>query len=271
VSASRRLRVEPADAVRAGVPLLLLGVAVALPSLAAPVVLLLVAGVTVAAGRRAPVVWAWAAGVPAAAIATIRAFGPAASAWDAATCTAVGSPPVVWAIAEVVAVGAIVVTLALLLGARPGDLALRMPPKYARPWALTGFVAILGGGLAGVVLLARPVFGLPDVDLGGPGFVVPAAAFAIALAVSEELAWRGALQGWLARTLGTGPAALVQGVVYGIAWGVLLGSPLGGLLAGSAGVILGATVVRTRSLAVALAWHAAFNVPLYAFIACRAG
>ena len=57
---------------------------------------------------------------------------------------------------------------------------------------------------------------------------------------------------------------------YQLAWGVLLGSPLLGVLAGAAGMVLGATVVRTRSLLVALAWHAAFNVPFFVFLACRA-
>ena len=41
------------------------------------------------------------------------------------------------------------------------------------------------------------------------------------------------------------------------------------LLAGAAGMVLGATVVRTRSLLVALAWHAAFNIPFFVFLACR--
>ena len=101
-------------------------------------------------------------------------------------------------------------------------------------------------------------------DLGGLAFLLPASVFAVALAVSEELAWRGALQGWLGRTLGPWVAALAQAGVYGLAWGVALGSPLGGVLAAAAGLLLGATVVRTRSLVVPLAWHIAFNVPFYA-------
>ena len=268
MTSSRRLSLEPADLVRAGVPLLLLLVAVLQPWLAGPAALLLAGGVAVAAGRKAPVVWAWAAAVPPAAILALRAFGPAASAWADASCDTVATPAVAWAIAEVVLTGAVVTTLALLLAARPGDLALRRPPKYAIPWAVIGSLVLLVGGLAGVVLLARPVFGLPDVDLGGLGFVGPSVMFAVAIAASEELAWRGALQGWLARSLGPWPAALVQGVLYGVAWGVALGSPLLGLVAGAAGVVLGAVVARTRSLAVAIAWHAAFNVPFYVVLAC---
>ena len=37
------------------------------------------------------------------------------------------------------------------------------------------------------------------------------------------------------------------------------------------GLLLGATVIRTRSLVVALAWHIAFNVPFHAYIACGTG
>jgi len=271
VSGSRRASAEPADLARAAVPLLLLLGAVTLPSLAGLFLLALVGGVAVAAGRRVPVAWAWAAMVPAATIATLRAFGPAAAAWDQPACSSVASAPVLWAVAEVALVVAGTVGLAGVLGAKAGDLGVRQPPKYAIRWALLGALVILVGGLAGVVVLSRPLFGLPDLKLGGLGFIVPSVVFAVSIAVSEELAWRGAMQGWLARTLGPWTAVLLQAVVYGVAWGVLLGSPLLGLLAGAAGMILGATVVRTRTLLVALAWHAAFSVPFYVFIACRAG
>jgi membrane protease YdiL (CAAX protease family) len=161
--------------------------------------------------------------------------------------------------------------LAMVMHAKAGDLAIRRPPRYAVRWAIVGAVAILGGGLVGVILLAGPWFGAPDVDPGGLGFLVPASVFAVALAISEELAWRGALQGWLGRTLGPWVATLAQAVVYGVAWGVALGSPLPGALAAGAGLLLGASVVRTRSLVVPLAWHVAFNVPLYVLIACTTG
>ncbi len=270
MSSSRRVSAQPADLVRAGVPLLLLLGAVALPSLAGLFLLALVGGVAVAAGRKVPVAWAWAAMVPAAVIATLRAFGPAAAAWAQPACSGVLSPPVPWAIAEIALVVAATVGLAGVLGAKGSDLAARRPPKYAIRWALLGSAVILGGGLAGVIL-ARPLFGLPDVALGGVGFVLPSVVFALSIAVAEELAWRGAMQMWLAKTLGPWIAVLLASAVYGVAWGVFLGSPLLGLLAGAAGMVLGATVVRTRTLVVALAWHAAFNVPFYVFIACRVG
>jgi membrane protease YdiL (CAAX protease family) len=271
MTSRRRLTIEPVDAVRAGVPLLLLVGAVTLPSLAGVFLVVLIGGVAVAVGRRVPVAWSWAATVPTALIATLRAFGPVATAWDEAACTVPSSPAVVWAVAEAALVVSATAALAMVLHANTGDLALRRPPRYAVRWAALGAAAILGGGLVGLLLLGGPLFGVPDVDLGGIAFLVPASVFAVALAISEELAWRGALQGWLGRSLGPWAAALAQAGVYGIAWGVTLGSPLGGVLAAAAGLLLGATVVRTRSLAVALAWHMAFNVPLYAFIACTTG
>jgi membrane protease YdiL (CAAX protease family) len=273
VTSSRRVSAEPADLVRAAVPLLLLLGAVALPAYAGLFLAGLVGGAAVAISRRAPVAWAWAAMVPTAAISTLRTFGPAASAWDAAACSSLASPPILWAAAEAAVVVAGTAALASVLGSKAGDLGVRRPPKYATRWALLGAVIILGVGLAGVMLLARPGFGLPAVDLDGFGFgfVLPAIVFAVAVAVAEETAWRGALQGWLAKTLGPWIAVVLQSVLYGIAWGVLLGWPLGGLLGGAGGMVLGATVVRTRTIVVALAWHLAFNVPFYVFVVCRAG
>jgi membrane protease YdiL (CAAX protease family) len=271
MTSRRRSTVAPAVAIRAGVPLLLLVGAVTLPGLAGAFLVVLTGGVAVAVGRRVAVAWSWAAMVPAAVIATLRAFGPAATAWDEAACAAPSSSAVLWTIAEVVLVVSATAALAMVLHAKAGDLAIRRPPKYAVRWAILGAVAILGGGLVAVILLAGPMSGAPNVELDGLAFLLPASLFAVAGAVSEEIAWRGALQGWLARTLGPWVAAPVQAGVYGIAWGVALGSPLGGVVAAAAGLLLGATVVRTRSLAVPLAWHVAFNVPFYVLIACTTG
>ena len=271
MTSRRHLSVEPLDAIRAGVPLLLLVGAVTLPSLAGVFLLVLTGGCAIAVGRRVPVAWSWAAMVPAAVIATLRAFGPAATAWDETTCTLPSSPAVLWAVAEALLVVSATAALAMVLHAKAGDLALRRPPRYAIRWAALGAAVILGGGLVGAILLAEPLFGVPDADPGGLGFLLPASVFAVALAASEELAWRGALLGWLGKTLGPWVAVLAQAGVYGTAWGVAMGSPLGGLLAAAAGLLLGATVIRTRSLVVPLAWHIAFNVPFYVFIACTKG
>ena len=122
-----------------------------------------------------------------------------------------------------------------------------------------------------LMLLGGPLFGVDHVSVGGFAFLVPAVLFAVAVAVSEEVAWRGALQGWLGRLLGGFLGTLAQASLYGAWWGIALGSTLGGVIAGAAGLLLGAIVLRTRSVVVVIAWHAAFNVAFYVLMACRTG
>lgn len=266
----RRLDAEGADLARAAVPLALLLAAAVLPWLAGAVLVALAVGTAVAAGRRAPVVWAWAAGVPAAALLAAQAFGWSIAAWDVAACADAG-PAVAWAVGEALAVAGISAVLVLALGALPSDIGLRTPPRYALRWAASGATVLLAGGLAAVVLLSGPLLDR-SLALDGISFVVPAVAWAIAVAVAEEVAWRGVLQGWLSRTAGAAPALVAQAVLYGVAWGVaaaaVLPGAVVGVLAGLAAAILGALVLRTRTLWVGVAWHAAFNVPLFVLLAC---
>ena len=273
MSWSRRLSLEPADALRAGVPLFVLLGAVALPGPVLPVILagVLVAGVGIAVARRAPVAWSWGAAVPAALIASVRALEPPSSTWAATVCGATGGPAVVWAVGEALLVVAAAAILTVALKAKAADAGLRLLPRYAIGWAVIGGLAVLALGLAGAVFFVQPVLGGAAVHVDGPAFLLPAVVFAVALAVSEETAWRGILQGWLARLLGPFLAALAQAALYGVAWGVILGSSYAGLLAGAAGLLLGAVVIRTRSLLVVISWHAAFNVALYLVVVCRPG
>jgi hypothetical protein len=113
--------------------------------------------------------------------------------------------------------------------------------------AATGAFALYGGGVAlayrhGVLM---PLFG----PLAG----------AIAAFGSAML--------WLWAAIALGAAFRF----YGLAWGVVLGSTPGGVIAGAAALLLGAVVIRTRSLLVVIAWHAAFNVAFYLVVACRPG
>jgi membrane protease YdiL (CAAX protease family) len=270
MTSTRSPRIEPADAVRSGIPLLVLLAAVALPGLAWIFAAALVAGAAVAAGRRVPVAWSWAAMVPAGVIAVMRTLEPAMAGAPGTGCALLTTPAVPWSAAELVLVIAVTATLAGLLRATAGDLAIRWPAKAAVRLAVTGAAILLGGGLAAVVVLSQPAFGFPALDLGGPAFLLPAVVFAIARGVGEELAWRGALLRWLGRMIGPWPAVVGQAAVYGVAWGVALGSPLWGVIAGAAGLLAGMLVVRTRSLLVPIAWHVALNVPLYALLACGA-
>ena len=268
---SRRMELTPADALRAGVPLLLLLLAVAFPYTDPVIVAVLVAGVAISISRRAPVAWSWAAVLPAATIAAMRDFGPRVSESNAGWCSVASAPPVVWSVGEAAVVVATIAILGVALKAKAADIGVRRPAPYAIRWAVMGGGAILAAGLAAVLFLLQPMAGGAAVTVDGVGFLLPGAVFAIALAISEETAWRGALQGWLSRLLGPFLAALAQAILYGISWGVALESTFAAVIAGAAGMLLAAVVIRTRSLLVVVAWHAAFNVASYLVLACRPG
>lgn len=269
----RPLPSDVADAARSAVPIGLLVLA-AVASLARPVVLVaLVAGFAVASRRHAPVRWSWAAAIP---VAASLCWGllPAPLADPlGGDCTRLDSPPAAWRALEAGIVLASLAVLAFVLGERPADLGLRWPARSAVRAALAG--AIVAGPL-GLLLgpaLAQPFFGAIEVDLGRPAFLVPALVFALANGVMEELVYRGALLGWTSRVTGTWLALLGQAVVFGVAHGGadVAGSPMLLMLAlGFGGFLAGAIRLRTRSLLVPIAWHVALDLPLYAYLACRA-
>ena len=141
--------------------------------------------------------------------------------------------------------------------------------------SLGGFIGAIGGpvGLLVGAALAKPFFGSFSLDLGNLGFLVPALVFATANGVAEELAYRGALMNWTARVTGTWTALIAQAVVFGLAHGGpdVGGSPIVLMAAlGLGGFIAGWIALRTRSLLLPMAWHIALDLPLYAYLACRA-
>jgi membrane protease YdiL (CAAX protease family) len=88
----------------------------------------------------------------------------------------------------------------------------------------------------------------------------------------EEVAYRGAMPGWLTPSLGVLATILAQAIVFGAAHGGddFVSSPLPVMLAVAAGgVATGVIVRRTDSLTFPIAVHAAFDVPLYYVAACR--
>ena len=139
--------------------------------------------------------------------------------------------------------------------------------------ALVGAIILGPVGLLLGAALARPFFGSFSLDLSDLGFLVPALVFATANGVAEELAYRGALMQWTGRVTGTWVALIAQAVVFGLAHG---GADVGGsplvLMAtlGLGGFIAGWIALRTRSLLIPIAWHIALDLPLYAYLACRA-
>jgi membrane protease YdiL (CAAX protease family) len=254
-------------------PLGLLIAAAAIP-VARPVVLLvLVAGATLGIRRRAGSRWAWAAPVP---VAVNLCWGlltaPLADPFGA-DCAAPGSPPAVWRAGEALVTLTTLGVLAIALRASRLDLALRWPERHVVKIGVIGAVLLGPIGLLLGALLARPFFGIFELDLSEPGFVVPALTFALANGVMEELAYRGALQGWSSRVTGPRVAVTGQAIVFGLAHGGadVGGSPIVLMVAlGIGGLLAGAITLRTRSLWVPIAWHVALDLPLYVYLACRA-
>ena len=103
------------------------------------------------------------------------------------------------------------------------------------------------GGLVVVSILRG---GIPGPAAGGSAvsYVLLVLLGAAAIALAEELAFRGVVQHWLARTTGEWPAVVVQGVAYGL-WVAAVGwGPLVGVLAVGAGLVAGVITMRTNSI-----------------------
>ena len=98
--------------------------------------------------------------------------------------------------------------------------------------------------------------------------------FAISNALAEELAYRGAMRTWLAPSLGFIGANLGQAIVFGLAHS---GQDFVGPVAPTAvamlaaGFVAGVIARRSNSLLFVFAAHAAFDVPLFFYWACRIG
>lgn len=266
---SRTRSLQASTIARAGAPVLLLLGAMAVPWAAGLVALVLAGGASVGIGRKAPVAWAWAAMVPAAALAAVRAFSGVLPALGASTvCRAFDDPHVPWALAEAAAVLATFTALAIGLGTRRASVGMRRPARAAVSMAVTGFGVLAIGGLVVVSIANR---GLPGPDGADPTtatFVAAVLLGAVAIATAEELAFRGVLQHWLARTTGEWAAVFVQAVAYGI-WVAAVGwGPVFGVFAAAAGLVAGALTARTNSILVAWAWHAGVAVALLAGMLC---
>jgi membrane protease YdiL (CAAX protease family) len=268
----RPLPADLADAARSGVPIGLLILAAAIPVARPFVLVALVSGFAVAIRRGAPVRWAWAAPIP---VAVNLCWGllPAPLADPlGGDCTDLGSPPAVWRATEAALALGSLALLAYVLRARRSDLGLRWPARAVMRLAGVGALVLGPIGLLLGALLARPFFGEFELDLGRPGFLLPAVVFALANGVMEELSYRGALLGWTSRETGTWLAVVGQAIVFGLAHGGadVGGSPVVLMLAlGAGGFLAGVITLRTRSLLVPIAWHVALDLPLYVYLACR--
>ncbi len=261
-----------AASARAVLPILLVILAAAIRETRLAVIVALVAGTIVAIRREAPVRWAWAAPVP---VALSLAFGlivpPVADPFGA-DCARLFSPPAMWRLAEAGLVLGAAAGLVWLLRAPLVGLWLHRPSLRVVEVGFLGFGAFGVLGLAVGPALARPFFGAFGLQTSDPAALVPALIFALANAIMEEVAYRGVLMGWSSRVIGLGPALVLQAVVFGLAHG---GPDVGGssfvLMAvlGLGGLLAGVVTIRTRSLLLPIAIHAALDLPLYVYLACR--
>ncbi|HEY2887772.1 MAG TPA: type II CAAX endopeptidase family protein [Candidatus Limnocylindrales bacterium] len=192
-------------------------------------------------------------------------------------CTDPTAPPAVWRFLEAL-VGLAMVTLLVIdrrstwaalglrLGSRRNALIAAVALLVVTP------VALFGGGILGQPGVAGSFFGPYRLDLSQPAAFLPAALFAVSNALAEELAYRGAMRTWLIPGLGVVGANLAQAIVFGLAHtGQDFVGPVVPTVAAmiAAGFVAGVIARRTNSLAIVLAVHAAADIPLFFYWACR--
>jgi len=219
-----------------------------------------------------------AAVLPAAAILAWRSIPQPIADPTGADCANLLAPPAVWRFLEgAIGLGAVVL-LVLDRRASLGDLGLRRGSRTVQVLAIASLVVItplalsfstlVGGSMGGVF------FGSYTLDLSNPLAFLPAIVFAASNALAEELAYRGAMRTWLAPGLGVVGANLAQAILFGLSH---TGEDFVGMEAAiptAAAMILlgfvgGVIARRTRSLTLPLAIHAAADIPLYFYWACR--
>jgi len=221
---------------------------------------------------------ALAAVLPAAAILVWRAIPQPVADATGADCANLLAPPAVWRFLEGAVGLAAVVILVIDRRTSMRDLAFRRGSGSVQivavvsllviaPLALS-FSTLVGGTFGGVF------FGSYQLDTSQPGAYLPALVFALSNSLAEELAYRGAMRTWLAPGLGVMGANVAQAIVFGL-------SHTGGDFVGVTGAVptmlamillgyVGGVIVRrTRSLSLPLAVHAAADIPLYFYWACR--
>ena len=220
-----------------------------------------------------------AAVLPAAAILVWRSVPQPIADPTGADCTNLLAPPAVWRFFEG-AVG-LVVVLGLVLDRRAtlGEVGLRRGSRGVRAVAFASFLVILPlamsfASLVGGSAFGGMFFGSYTLDTSQPAALLPALVFAGSNSLAEELAYRGAMRTWLAPGLGIVGANLAQALVFGLSHTgddfvgleAVLPTMLAMILVGYVG---GVITRRTRSLALPLAIHAAADIPLYFYWACR--
>lgn len=195
-----------------------------------------------------------------------------AGARDGSTCTDPLAPFALYRAAGAVLVLIAVAVVVRLLGATAGEIGARRESAGSVALALGALLAV--GVVAAFIgpALAEPFFGPLPVRMGEVAAVFPALLFAIANATMEETVYRGVLLRWVMRAHGPMLAMAVQAAAFGLAHGVgtdFAGSPLPVMAATAVGgLAFGAVALRTGSLLLPIALHAALDIPIYYANAC---
>lgn len=222
-----------------------------------------------------------AAVLPVAAILVWRAIPQPAADPTGLDCANVLAPPALWRFLEAAVGLAMLAYLVWDRKASLGELGFRRGSRRVRLLAAAGLLvigplAVYGGALLGSSQLGSIFFGAYALDLSQPAAILPALVFAASNALAEELAYRGAMRVWLRPTLGIFGANLAQAIVFGLAH---TGEDFAGLEGAIpvmaamivVGFVAGVVARRTGSLTIPLAIHAAADIPIYLYWACRVG
>jgi membrane protease YdiL (CAAX protease family) len=224
---------------------------------------------------------ALAAVLPAAVILVWRSLPQPVADPTGLDCANLLAPPALWRFLEagvgLLAIGALVWDRR----ASFGELGFRRGSRRVRAVAIAGLLvvaplAIYAATVAGGDRFGGLLFGSYVLDLSQPLALLPALVFAASNALAEELAYRGAMRTWLTPALGVVGANLAQAIVFGLAHtgedfvGVEGAIPVA-LAMVVAGFVGGVIARRTGSLTLLLAFHAATDVPIYFYWACRVG
>jgi len=253
-------------------PSILALAAAAVPAARLPILLVLVAGLLVV--RRSDVAavrLAWAAPIPVAVVLACTLVPEPEIARTLAACADPLSPRAIRRVAIAVVVLLVAVVVARVARAPSADLRLRRPSRAV------GIASVAALGLAAPMAvylgpaLAEPFFGPVGFAIATPLALIPAFTFAIANAVEEEVAYRGAWLGWGETAMGPLLAITVQALGFGLAHGGsdFAGPQLPVIAAMAAGGAIAAIIARrTGSLALPIALHAAADVPMFLYAVC---
>jgi membrane protease YdiL (CAAX protease family) len=227
--------------------------------------------------RSSPIASALAAVLPVAAILAWGSFPQPLADPTGADCANPISPPAVWRFLEAFIGLATVAALVVDRRASWSELGLRRGSRRNVILALAALVATIPvamwlGGLLGQQGIGSSFFGTYTLDVSRPAALLPAGIFAVSNALAEEVAYRGAMRVWLGPTLGIVGANLAQALVFGLAHsgqdfvGPVLPTAIAMV---AAGFVAGAIARRSSSLAIVLAVHAAADIPIFLYWACR--